>query len=152
MSCIADGEKWEYYKNIACTNVYPLHDVLWHAARIFCSIRVTMPVKKVILLTCQDNPPMTNDDEKRRIVVKAKSYSDLELKLSVVGLGEDWNHNLFYKDLEISSGKIDTEDYKRTSLTNLVHQIKLPSRSMAKLPWRLGKNVIIDVNLRSLSV
>nr|XP_031829786.1 X-ray repair cross-complementing protein 6-like [Nomia melanderi]XP_031829788.1 X-ray repair cross-complementing protein 6-like [Nomia melanderi]XP_031829789.1 X-ray repair cross-complementing protein 6-like [Nomia melanderi]XP_031829790.1 X-ray repair cross-complementing protein 6-like [Nomia melanderi]XP_031829791.1 X-ray repair cross-complementing protein 6-like [Nomia melanderi]XP_031829792.1 X-ray repair cross-complementing protein 6-like [Nomia melanderi] len=149
---IDDEGRWEEYKDIACTNVYPLHDVLWHAARVFCSVRVTMLVKKVILLTCQDNPPMTNDNEKRRIVAKAKSYSDLGLKLSIVGLGEDWNHDLFYKDLEISSGKIDTENCKRTSLVDLMQQIKLPSRSMAKLPWRLGKNVIIDVNLRSLVV
>ncbi|XP_043790145.1 ATP-dependent DNA helicase 2 subunit 1-like isoform X2 [Apis laboriosa] len=55
-------------------------------------------------------------------------------------------------DLEMLSGKIEADDYKRTSLKDLVEQVKLPSRNMAKLPWRLGENVTIDVSLRNLSV
>ncbi|XP_076644246.1 ATP-dependent DNA helicase 2 subunit 1 [Halictus rubicundus] len=149
---IDEGQKWEEYRDPAFASPYPLHDVLWHAARMFSSINVTMPIRRVILFTCQDNPPITNDDEKRRIVVKAKGYSDIGLELTVVGLGKNWNHDVFYKDLEISSKKVDREDYRRTSLNDLLQQIKLPSRTMANLPWRLGGNVIIDVSIRNLSV
>ncbi|XP_015428698.1 PREDICTED: X-ray repair cross-complementing protein 6-like [Dufourea novaeangliae] len=145
-----EGE-WEYYRNIASSATYPLHDVLWHAASIFSAINITMPKKRVILFTCQDNPPMTNNDEKRRIIVKAKSFNDIGLQLNVVGLGKNWNHDLFYKDLEMSSEKIDSEDYKRTSLDDIVQQVKLPSRNMASLPWRLGENVIVDVTVRNFA-
>lgn len=111
-----------------------------------------MPMRRIILFTCQDNPPIIDDNEKHRIRVKATSYSDINVQLSVIGLGENWNHDLFYKDLEMLSGKIEADDYKRTSLKDLVEQVKLPSRNMAKLPWRLGENVTIDVSLRNLSV
>ena len=149
---IDEGSKWEYYRGIASSTAYPLHDVLWHAAQAFSAIEIAMPMRRVILFTCRDNPPSTNRDEKHRIRKKAESYSDIGLQLSVVGLGENWDHDLFYKDLEILSDKIDTDDYERTSLQDSVQQVKLPSRNMAKLPWRLGGNVIVDVSVRNLSV
>nr|XP_033322140.1 X-ray repair cross-complementing protein 6 [Megalopta genalis] len=149
---IDEGNGWKRYRDSASTTAYPLHDVLWHASRIYCAVRVTMPARRVILFTCTDNPPLTNDDEKRRIVVEAKSYGDIGLHLHVVGLGENWDHNVFYRDLEILSEKIDSEDYKRPSINDLLQQIKLPSRTMAKLPWRIGGNVVLDVNVTNLNV
>lgn len=110
-----------------------------------------MPIRKVLLFTCQDNPPVT-DNEKHRIRVKVQSYNDIELQLFVVGLGQSWNHDVFYKDLEMLSEKIDPDDYERMCLRDIVQQIKLPSRNMAKLPWRFGKNVNIDVALCNLCV
>ncbi|XP_061937553.1 X-ray repair cross-complementing protein 6 [Apis cerana] len=149
---IDEGKTWEYYRDNASSISYPLHDVLWYATRAFSTVHITMSMKRVILFTCQDNPPIIDDNEKHRIRVKATSYSDIDVQLSVIGLGENWNHDLFYKDLEMLSGKIEVDDYKRTSLKDLVEQVKLPSRNMAKLPWRLGENVTIDVSLRNLSV
>lgn len=149
---IDEGEKWKHYRDVASSTAYPLHDVLQHAARVFFAVRITMSMRRVILFTCQDNPPITDDNEKHRIRQQAKSFSDLGLQLIVVGLGENWNHDSFYKDLEMSSRKIDVDDYKRMSLKDLVEQVKVPSKNMAKLSWRLGENVIVDVVLRSLSV
>ncbi|XP_068972891.1 X-ray repair cross-complementing protein 6 [Bombus flavifrons] len=148
---IDEGNKWKYYRDIASSTAYPLYDVLWHAAQAFSAIRITMPVRRVIIFTSCDNPPC-DDNEKHRIRVQATSYSDIDLQLLVVGLGENWNHDLFYKDLEMQFGKIDADDYNRISLKDVVEQVKLPSRNMAKLPLRLGENVVIDVSLRSLSV
>ncbi|XP_017794257.1 PREDICTED: X-ray repair cross-complementing protein 6-like [Habropoda laboriosa] len=149
---IDEGKKWESYRNTASSTVYPLHDALWTAARAFSDKNITMPIRKAILFTCLDNPPMTDNNEKYRIRVKAANYSDINLQLFVVGLSENWNHDLFYKDLELLSRKIDVDDYKRICLKELVEQVKLPSRNMAKLPWRLGENVNIDVSLRNLAV
>lgn len=149
---IDEGKKWEHYRDIASSTAYPLHDVLQHAARTFSAISTPLSMRRVILFTCQDNPPITDDNEKHRIRQQAKSFSDIHLQLIVVGLGENWNHDSFYKDLEISSRKIDVDDYKRMSLKDVVEQVKVPSKNMAKLPWRLGENVIIDVVLRSLSM
>ncbi|CAK9829503.1 X-ray repair cross-complementing protein 6 [Anthophora retusa] len=147
---IDEGKRWECYRDTASTTVYPLHDALWTAAREFSDTK--MPVGRAILFTCQDNPPLTDDNEKHRIRVKATNYSDINLQLFVVGLGKNWKDNLFYKDLELSSRKIEVDDYKRTSLKDLVEQVKFPSRSLAKLPCRLGENVTIDLSLRNLTV
>ncbi|XP_078044475.1 X-ray repair cross-complementing protein 6 [Augochlora pura] len=150
---IEEENEWKDYKNeITCSTFYPLHDALWYASRMFSSVKVTMPVRRILLFTCQDNPPLINDDEKRRIVGRAKTMGDTGIQLTVIGLGEDWDHNIFYKDFEISSQGITSEDYKRPSLNDLLHQIKLPSRTMAKLPWRVGGNVILDVNIANLNV
>ncbi|KAF3423285.1 hypothetical protein E2986_07960 [Frieseomelitta varia] len=148
---IDEGKKWEHYRDTASSTAYPLHDVLQHAERTFFAIRTTMSVRRVILFTCQDNPPLTDDNEKHKIRRQVKSFSDIGLQLIVIGLGENWNHDSFYKDLEMSSRKIDVDDYKRMSLKDVVEQVKVPSKNMAKLPWRLGENVIVDVVLRSLS-
>ncbi|XP_076670397.1 X-ray repair cross-complementing protein 6 [Andrena cerasifolii] len=148
---IDTGSKWKYYRGIASSTAYPLHDVLWHAARAFSAIEITMPMRRVILFTCRDDPPLTHN-EKHKIRIQVASYGDIELQLCVIGLGESWQHDLFYQDLEMLSEKIDTIDYQRTSLQDSVKQIKLPSRNMAKLPWRLGGNIIIDVSIRNLSV
>lgn len=148
---IDKGSKWEYYRGIASSTAYPLHDVLWHAARAFSAIEITMPMRRVILFTCRDNPPVT-DNEKHQTRLQVANYRDTKLQLCVNGLGENWQHDLFYQDLEMLSENIDTDDYDRTSLQESVKQIKLPSRNMAKLPWRLGGNIIIDVTIRNISV
>nr|XP_034180850.1 X-ray repair cross-complementing protein 5-like [Osmia lignaria] len=149
---IDEGGKWRYYQSIASTIAYPLYDALWQAARVFTSVCVTMPLRKVLLFTCQDNPPMTDNNEKHRIRVKIQDYNDANLQLFVVGLGENWNHDLFYKDLEMMSKKIDPDDYERMFLKDILQQIKLPSRNMAKLPLRFGDNVNINVSLYNFCV
>ncbi|CAL7939944.1 unnamed protein product [Xylocopa violacea] len=147
-----DQGEWKYYRDIASSVAYPLHDVLWYAARTFSAKRITMPIKRVILFTCQDNPSIIDNDEKHRIRAQVASYNDLELQLFVIGLGKNWNHDLFYKDLEMLSRKVEMDDYKRTSLNDLMEQVKLPSRNMAQLIWRIGENVNVDVSLRNLCV
>ncbi|XP_026671515.1 X-ray repair cross-complementing protein 6-like isoform X2 [Ceratina calcarata] len=146
---IDEKNKWEQYRDSASSTDYPLHDVLWHAAQLFHDKNVTMPLRRVILFTCQDNPQLTSD-EKHRIRAQAKAYNDLNIKLFVVGLGESWDHNLFYKDLEILSRDIDADNYKTTSLNDLMDQVVLLSRNMSKLAWRFGQDVNIDVVLRNL--
>lgn len=148
---IIDG-KSEFGENIACSTAYPLHDVLWHAVQAFSSVKLHIWMRRVILFTCQDDPPLTSQDEKHRIRVKAKSFSNIALELNVIGLGDNWNHECFYKDLEMASGKIDNEDYTRTPKEDLIKQVKRLSRNMAKLPWRLGEDVTLDVCVRPICV
>ncbi|TGZ47120.1 ATP-dependent DNA helicase 2 subunit 1 [Temnothorax longispinosus] len=59
---------------------------------------------------------------------KASSLKDLDIKFYVIGLGNKWVHNQFYKDLEMLSRKTDIDVYRMTSLMDLVQQIKAPKR------------------------
>lgn len=143
---ICDGT-WKDYRGISSSTSYPLHDVLWHAAQIFSSVKLTMSARRVILYTCHDVPPLTDENEKHRIRAKAATYNDIGLRLYVVGMEDNWNFELFYKDLEMLSRNISKEDYKRVSYKNLVQQVKRPARNMAKLPWRIGQDVTINVDV-----
>lgn len=138
---------WKEIEKVATLDAYPLHNVIWHAAQQFCNVKITMPLRRVILFTCQDDPPLTDNNEKHRIRVKAKSYSDIGLQLFVVGLGENWDIDRFYKDLELLAREINLEDYEQTSLKDLVQQAKAPSKIAANIPWRLGQGVQLDVSI-----
>ncbi|XP_014607026.1 PREDICTED: X-ray repair cross-complementing protein 6-like [Polistes canadensis] len=144
--------KWKDYESMSSSTSYPLQDVLWHAALNFSSVNITMSARRVILYTCHDVPPLTNEDEKHNIRAKVATYSDLDILLYVVAQGKQWDVELFYKDLEMLSRNISKEDYQRTSYKDLLQQVKRPSRHMAKLPWRLGKNVVINVDISNLCV
>ncbi|XP_015185508.1 PREDICTED: X-ray repair cross-complementing protein 6-like [Polistes dominula] len=144
--------KWKDYEQMSSSTCYPLQDVLWHAALNFSSINITMSARRVILFTCHDVPPLTNEDEKHRIRAKVSTYNNLNILLYVVALGLKWDVELFYKDLEMLSRNLNKEDYQRTSYKDLLQQVKRPSRHMAKLPWRLGKDVVINVDISNLCV
>ncbi|KAG7209731.1 hypothetical protein KM043_011364 [Ampulex compressa] len=45
---IEDGG-WEYYREISTSESYPLHDVLWHAALAFSSIKITMATRRATI-------------------------------------------------------------------------------------------------------
>lgn len=131
---------------------YPLQDALWHAALSFSSINVTMSARRVILYTCHDVPPLTNENEKHRIRAKAATYFNSGILLYIVGLGKTWDVELFYKDLEMLSRNISEEDYQRTSYKDLLQQVKRPSKCLSKLPWRLGKDIILNVDIYNVCV
>ncbi|KAK2584497.1 hypothetical protein KPH14_006870 [Odynerus spinipes] len=143
---------WKDYKKISSSNSYPLHDALWHAAQCFSSLKITMSARRVILYTCHDVSPLTDENEKHRIRAKAATYNDIGLRLYVVGIGEKWNFDLFYKDLEMLSRNINQEDYQKISYKDLVQQMKRPSKHMAKLPFIVGKDVKINVDISSVCV
>lgn len=140
------------YKSISSNKHYPLQDVLWQAAISFSSTKLTMSARRVILYTCHDVPPLTNENEKHRIRAKIANYFNSDILLYVVGLGKTWDVELFYKDLEMLSRNITKEDYQRTSYKDLLQQVKRPSKCLSKLPWRLGKDIILNVDIYNVCV
>lgn len=143
---------WEDYKRTSSSKSYPLCDVLWHAAQSFSNIKLTMSARRVLLYTCHDVPPLTDEHEKHRIRAKAATYNDIGIKLHVLGVKDDWNFEAFYKDLEMLSRNVTHKDYKRISYNNLIQQLKRPAKTMAKLPFRIGKDIVITVDIASICV
>lgn len=135
---------YESMKSEAC----PLHDALTYAMDIFLKIKTVLTKRRIVLITC--HTPTLEDDEKHRIRSKAASFKDLNIKLHVIGLGKNWVHNQFYKDLEMLSRKTDMDVYKTTSLVDLVQQIKAPSKNIARLCFHISDGLEIDMVVRTL--
>lgn len=145
------NRKGEYYKNLASPSEYPLNDVLWKAVRCFDAVKVGMQRRQVVLLTCRDNPFPDDRAEQHRIRVRAKAFSDMHINLCVVGLEQEWNHDLFYKDIEMLANNVESEDFKPTNIEDLELQMKFGSRVTGHLPWKIGDGVVVRTIISSFS-
>ncbi|XP_043279543.1 X-ray repair cross-complementing protein 5 [Venturia canescens] len=128
-----------------------LHDVLWQASRCFDVIKIAMSLRQVVLLTRNDNPLANDLAERHKIRLRAKTYKDINVKLRIVGLKECWNHDLFYKDLDVLANNCDPEDSKFTKLNELEKGLLFAAKTSGHLTWKIGKDLEIPVRLASFS-
>ncbi|XP_011860011.1 PREDICTED: ATP-dependent DNA helicase 2 subunit 1-like [Vollenhovia emeryi] len=136
------------YQSIKSDDAYPLDDALTYTKDIFGKIKTVLTKRRIVLITCHSSK--LPDDEKHRIRSKAASLKDVDIKLHVIGLGKDWTHDQFYKDLEMLSRKTDVGVYRMTSLMDLVQQIKAPSKNIARLCFQMYDGLEIDLVVRTL--
>lgn len=138
------------YQSMKCESKdsYPLYNALTYCMDIFVKIKTVLTKRRVVLITCHS--PEFSEDEKYRIMNKAKDLKDLDIKLYVIGLGKSWVPNQFYKDLEILSRKTDVDVYRMTSLVDLVQQIKAPSKNIGRLSLQMYDGLEIDLVVRTL--
>ncbi|XP_046746836.1 X-ray repair cross-complementing protein 6 [Diprion similis] len=142
----------KFHDDIGSSSEYPLHDALWYATRCFNAVKIQMPFRHIVLLTRSDNPHADDPKEKHRIRLKANDCSHLNIRLSVVGLGKEWNPSHFFDELEVHSGKFDkAEDYERTLLTDLEEEVKHASRITSKLQWSLGNGIKLGVSVSTIT-
>ncbi|TGZ47118.1 Uncharacterized protein DBV15_11704, partial [Temnothorax longispinosus] len=106
---------------------------------IFLKIKTVLTKRRIVLITCH-TPKLASDQ-------KATSLKDLDIKLYVIGLGNNWVHDQFYKDLEMLSRKTDIDVY---GMTLLVQQIKTPSKNIARLSFQVCDGLEIDLVVRTL--
>ncbi|TGZ47613.1 ATP-dependent DNA helicase 2 subunit 1 [Temnothorax longispinosus] len=137
------------YQSMKSEDAYLLHDALTYAMDIFLKIKTVLTKRRIVLITC--HTPKLADDEKHRIRSKAASLKDSDIKLYVIGLGNNWVHDQFYKDLEMLSRKTDIDVHRMTSLVDLVQQIKAPSKNIARLSFQVCDGLEIDLVVRTLS-
>ncbi|XP_018307420.1 ATP-dependent DNA helicase II subunit 1 isoform X1 [Mycetomoellerius zeteki] len=136
------------YESMKLKNNALLLDTLTYATDIFLKIKPVLTKRRIVLITCYN--PDYSDDEKHCIRAKAKSLKELDLNLYVIDLRNNWPLDEFYKDLEILSRKIEIGVYRRTSLIDLVQQIKAPSKNIACLSFQICDGVEIDLAVRTL--
>lgn len=136
------------YQSMKSEDAYPLHDALTYAIDVFLKIKTVFTKRRIVLITC--HTPRLTEDEKHRVRSKAASLKDLDIKLHVIGLGNNWVHDQFYKDLEILSRKTNIDVYRMTSLVDLVQQIKAPSKNIARLSFQICDGLEIDLVVRTL--
>ncbi|KAG5305776.1 KU70 helicase, partial [Acromyrmex insinuator] len=136
------------YESMKLKNNALLLDALTYATDIFLKIKTVLTKRRIVLITCYN--PDYSDDEKHRIRAKAKSLKELNINLHVIDLRNNWPLDEFYKDLEMLSRKMEIGVYRRTSLVDLVQQIKAPSKNIARLSFQICDGVEIDLAVRTL--
>jgi len=136
------------YHSMKPETEYPLYDALIYATDIFLKIKTVLTKRRIVLITC--HTPKLSDNEKHRIRSKAASLKNLNIKLHVIGLKNNWVHDQFYKDLEMLSRKTDIDVYRMTSLVDLVQQIKAPTKNIARLCFQMYNGIEIDLVVRTL--
>lgn len=136
------------YHSMKSEDAYPLYDALIYATDIFLKIKTVLTKRRIVLITC--HTPGLSDNEKHRIRSKAASLKDLDIKLHVIGLKNNWVPDQFYKDLEMLSRKTNIDVYRMTSLVDLVQQIKAPTKNIARLCFQMHNGIEIDLVVRTL--
>ena len=139
------------FKQLSCDSTYPLHDALWHASQAFAKVKTVIIARKVILFTCQDNPFPEDETERHRIRARVSTFKNLAVDLRVMGLSNDFNQEIFYKDLEIITSGIEPQDYKTLRLDDLEEEIQFPSRTISNISWKIGKDVEVPVSIFTVS-
>lgn len=135
------------YESMSSNDTYPLYDALSYSLDIFLKIKTVLTKRRIVLITC--HTPEFGDDEKHRIILKAASLRDADVKLHVIDLRKNGMLDKFYKDLEILSRKTEKEVYRMTSLVDLVQQIKAPVKNIARLCFKIC-GLDLDIVVRTL--
>ncbi|XP_011312589.1 ATP-dependent DNA helicase 2 subunit 1 isoform X2 [Fopius arisanus] len=128
----------------------PLSDILQHAARAFDSIKIKMPFRQVNLITCNDNPLSDNPEEKHRARILSKAFHDIQVTLKVIGFGENWDFDVFYKELEMLASNSDIEP-KRFRPIHLEGQVMQKYCNKGNVDLKIGDQVLITVELQSFT-
>ena len=139
------------FRQLSSDSTYPLHDALWHASQAFATVKTVVIARKVILLTCEDNPFPKDENERHRIRARVLTFKNLGVDLRVIGLKDNFDQDAFYKDLEVISSGIDIQSYKKLKLDDLEEEIQFPSRTISSIPWKIGPDVNIPVSIYTVS-
>lgn len=141
----------EFFNLLSTPTEYPLHDALWHSAQAFSAVRTVVISRKIFLFTCQDNPYADNPDERHRIRTRVATFKNLGIDFRVIGLKNEFNHDSFYKELEIISSGINPQIYKPLQLNDLETEIQFPSRTISNIPWIFSQDVVVPVSIYTIS-
>lgn len=139
----------EEYAQLTANNVYPLRDALWHATQLFSSTKTKIEQKKVVLITREDNPLADNNKERHRIRdLVIKDFRNMNIELVIIGMKDDWNHKLFYKDLD-ELADVGGMSGAITKLKEMKRRLLFPSRSTATVPLFMmhGSKLQVMVNI-----
>lgn len=128
-----------------------LHDVLWQASRSFDAIKIAMPQRQVVLLTRNDDPLPGDSEERHKIRLRAKTNRDINVHLRIVGLKDDWDHKLFFRDLDVLANGCEPEDSEPTKLAQLENRLVFAAQTSGNLNWKIGEGLELPVRVTSFS-
>ncbi|XP_034951080.1 X-ray repair cross-complementing protein 6 [Chelonus insularis] len=138
----------EYWKNLCSDEECSIGDVLIHAARTINGVKKVMSGRRVIFITCNDNPSPHDIEEQNKIRINAKSFKDIDIKLQVIGLGEEFDYNCFYKEVEMLSEFSGAREFKMMNLKDLEEDIIHRSHVAGHMDLRIQPNMYIRVSIQ----
>ncbi|KAK0095261.1 hypothetical protein PV326_008845, partial [Microctonus aethiopoides] len=136
-----------HYKNQICDTNCSIANVLLHAARAYDAVTAKL-TRNVVIMTCDDNPAPDDSKERHRIRLNAKNYKDINIKLNIVGLGDNWNYDIFYKEIEMLAEVTVGRDFKRMNLADLEEEIIFKSHILGSLEFRIKNNAKLKVSIQ----
>lgn len=128
-----------------------LENVLRLAAACFDSIKIAMPVRRVVLLTRNDNPlpgERENSSEGGKIRLRATKKT---VHLQIVGLNRVWNHELFFKNLDALANGCHPEDSEPMKLARLESRLLFAAQTNDRSEWKIRRDSQIPIRVTSFS-
>ncbi|XKL67540.1 hypothetical protein PGB90_003031 [Kerria lacca] len=130
---------------------YMLPDVLWHASTLINKCTSKVNIKKLILMTCEDNPHENDLMKQHQVRKKAEDLESLGIEFDIIPLGERFNGELFYDEImQIINGyesKVEKGTDKIEELKLRTYRKNYQKRSVAKLKFTLGDDVEIGIEM-----
>lgn len=108
-----------------------------------------MTTQQIIFLTSIDNPVPDDPDQAYKIRLAANTFKTLNIKLQIVGFGDNWDYNCFYKEIEELSERSNARRFKKIDLTELEGGIIRQAHVVGNLDLRIGENAKIKVALQN---
>ncbi|CAG8666326.1 3986_t:CDS:10 [Gigaspora margarita] len=137
----------------------PLGDVFWACNDLFNSLSsTTIKIKRIFLITDQDNPHATNSVLRSTAITRAKDLieSNIEINLfSVNKSDEEFNFDTFYSKIIPKDDFGDNLHFNTTKdfnvLLNQIMNKESPRRSLFSLPFRLFEGEGLTIGIRGFS-
>ncbi|KAH0564343.1 X-ray repair cross-complementing protein 5-like [Cotesia glomerata] len=133
-----------------CTDDYSISEAFLHATRTYNRVKKIMASRKVYFLTCEDDPEPSDPQELNSIRINAKNFKDLAIRLHVIGLGDQWKYDLFFKEIEEISENLAARQFRRVDLNELEDNITHKSFVAANLHLRI-QSLKIKVTIQAFS-
>ena len=140
---------------------FSLHEALWQCQSMFANAnKGKLGSKKILLLTCNDDPHNDKPQKKRQSMTKAKDLYENGIKLEllpIINQGQSFKVDKFYSDLiklavDDDNDELDDEEFSVRAVDNydeLLRQVRKrvhKKRSVGKINFELGPNLKFSVS------
>ena len=146
---------------------YAVHEALWHCQAMFNEVSGKLASKTILLLTCNDDPHLSDSNLKKQAIKKAKDLQETGILLDVLAIADEGNFNMskFYVDMlpDPAASKDDsifkTSKQKGISVANsqkfedllrVVRKRIHKKRSVGKLQFDMGGGIVLVVSTYNL--
>ncbi|XP_044534044.1 X-ray repair cross-complementing protein 6 isoform X1 [Gracilinanus agilis] len=136
---------------------YSLSEALWVCANLFSGVRLKMSHKRIMLFTNEDDPHGNDSAKASRARTKASDLRDTGIFLDLMNLKKPggFDVSLFYRDLITPAEGEDLgvhfeESGRLEDLLRKVRAKETRKRSLARLKFKLGKDVALTVSIFNL--
>jgi ATP-dependent DNA helicase II len=137
------------------SNGFSLHEALWQCQSMFSDVKGKMGQKKIILLTCVDDPHADSTQKKRQVMQKATDLHSTGVYLDVFPIGRGFRLDKFFKDLvqladdENPLDKADPAE-RLDDLLRIVRKRIYKKRSIGRTFLTLGPGVKLSISTYNL--
>ncbi|CEP06869.1 hypothetical protein [Parasitella parasitica] len=140
---------------------FPFSDLLWVCSDIFANVNIKQSIKRLIIITNNDDPTGGNANYRKTAIQRAKDLTNSGGEIILFGLDQPDNpfdRFLFYKDIvvfsdsENSSEEKDEFNEKIISSTGNLHDLfekiktfQTSARSEFRLPFEIGPGLTVGI-------